>query len=78
MIQDIVITLSEAQKLIYLPDNHRSPQSLLWLYLVMFVHMLFIKINVFGKVKKLTNLLGATTTLSFTTVLSNIKSFMTD
>ena len=56
MIQDILITLSEAQEIMYLPDNQRSPQTVLRLYLVMFVHMLFIKINVRGKVKKLTNL----------------------
>ena len=55
MIQDILITLSEAQEIMYLPDNQRLPQTVLRLYLVMFVHMLFIKINVRGKVKKLTN-----------------------
>ena len=56
MIHDILITLSEAQEIMYLPDNQRSPKTVLRLYLVMFVHMLFIKINVRGKVKKLTNL----------------------
>ena len=59
MIQDIVNTLSEAQKLMYLPDNQQSPESLLWFYLVMFVHMLFIRMNVYGKVKKITNLFGS-------------------
>ena len=56
MIRDILITLSEAQEIMYLPDDQRSPETVLRLYLVMFVHMLFIKINVRGKVKKLTNL----------------------
>ena len=51
MIRDILITLSEVQEIMYLPDNQRSPQTLLRLYLVMFVHMLFIKMNVRGKVK---------------------------
>ena len=55
MIRDILITLSEAQETMYLPDNQRSPQTVLRLYLVMFVHMPFIKINGRGKVKKLTN-----------------------
>ena len=54
-IRDILITLSEAQEIMYLPDNHRSPRTVLRLYLVMFVHMLSIKIHVRGKVKKLTN-----------------------
>ena len=53
MIRDILITLSEAQEIMYLPDNQRSPQTVLRLYLVMFVHMLFIKINLRGKVKKI-------------------------
>ena len=55
MIRDILITLSEAQEIMYLPDNQRSPQTVLRLYLVMFFHMPFIKINGRGKVKKLTN-----------------------
>ena len=55
MIQDILITLSEAQEIMYWSDNQRSPETVLRLYLVMFVHMLFIKINVRGKVKKLIN-----------------------
>ena len=55
MIQDILITLSEGQEIMYLPDNQRSLQTVLRLYLVMFVHILFIKVNVRGKVKKSTN-----------------------
>ena len=52
-LKDIFLNLSEIQE-IYSLDNNRSPQSVLHLYLTLFIQMLVIKISICGKLRKLT------------------------
>ena len=52
--KSILLTLCEIQEILYSPDKNRSPQSVLRLYLILFIHMLLIKINIRGKLQKLT------------------------
>ena len=52
--KSIFLTSCEIQEILYSPDKNRSPQSVLHLYLVLFIHMLLIKINICGKLRKLT------------------------
>ena len=62
--RDILTTLCETQEIIYLPDNQISPQTVLRLYVITFIHMLCLKRNLRGNLKKLTrNFLEATITL---------------
>ena len=52
--RDILTTLYEIQEIIYLPDNQRSHQTVLRLYIITFKHMLCFKMNLHGNLKKLT------------------------
>ena len=52
--KSIFVTLCEILEILYSPDKSRSPQSVLRLYLILFIHMLLIKINFCGKFRKLT------------------------
>ena len=47
--KSIFLTLGEIQDILYSPDKNRSPQSVLRLYLILFIHMLVIKTNNRGK-----------------------------
>ena len=52
--KSIFLTLCETQEILYSPDKNRSPQSVLGLHFILFIHMLWIKINICGKLRKLT------------------------
>ena len=51
--RDIIIALCEIQEIIYLPDNQRSPQTVLRLYIITFIHMIYVKMNLRENLKKL-------------------------
>ena len=42
------------QEILYSPDKNSSPQSVLRLYLILFIRMLLVKINIRGKLRKVT------------------------
>ena len=52
--RDIITTLCEIQEIKYLPDNQRSPQTVLRLYKITFIHMLCLKMNLRRNLKNLT------------------------
>ena len=52
--RDILTTLCEIQEIIYLPANQIQSQTVLQLYIITFIHMLCLKMNLRGNLKKLT------------------------
>ena len=52
--KSIFLTLCEIREILNSPDKSRSPQSVLSLYLILFIHMILIKINIRDKLRKLT------------------------
>ena len=51
---NILLTLSEIQEILYLPETKRSAQKLMRLISRSFLHALFLKINIEGKIKSAT------------------------
>ena len=45
--------ITEIQEILYFPDYKRTPLTILRLYLTVFLHALYIKINLRGNLKKL-------------------------
>ena len=52
--KSMFLTSCEIQEILYSPDKKRSPKSVLRLYLILFIHMLLMKINIRGNLRKLT------------------------
>ena len=47
----ILMTLSEIQELLYLPDNKRNPVTILRLIITTYKHAMFLKTNIDGNIQ---------------------------
>ena len=52
--KSIFLTLCKIQEIVSSPDKNKSPKSVPRLYLILFIHMLLIKINIRVNLRKLT------------------------